>query len=75
MPWIGSFHETCVQPIFPNLLNIPNIKIGTEKRFQFSQAAIPGLGVAAASSSHLHRATAYEFLVSTTIFLSRDSAV
>ncbi|MDZ7968692.1 MAG: hypothetical protein RM368_27685 [Nostoc sp. DedSLP03] len=41
----------------------------------FSQAAMPELGIAAASSSHFHRATAYEFIVSTTIFLPGDSAV
>ncbi|MEH2250301.1 hypothetical protein [Nostoc sp.] len=43
IPWIGLFHETYVQPTFPNLLNIPNIKIGTEKCFQFSRAAMPAV--------------------------------
>ncbi|NEU83326.1 hypothetical protein [Nostoc sp. UIC 10630] len=48
------------------------MKIDTKT--DFSQAVIPELGVPAASSSHLHRAAAYEFLVSATIFLPRDSA-
>ncbi|MEH2285731.1 MAG: hypothetical protein V7K90_31190 [Nostoc sp.] len=58
-----------------SLLQKVSVTLKIDTKTAFNQAVMPELGVPAASSSHLHRAAAYEFLVSTTIFLPGNSAV